>query len=58
MGKKEKTETTPVWQLKGFGCKKSYYGWLHFNGLVSEESTYDTLYANQFTGETVNLDKE
>lgn len=51
MGKKEKEESKiQAWQLKGFECKKSYQGWLYFNGLVSEEATYDNIYQDAFTG--------
>ena len=57
MSKKEKVEgKIPTWQLKGFECKKSYQGWLYFNGLVSEEIMYDQVYQDQFTGKTVNIE--
>ena len=57
MSKKEKEEgKIPTWQLKGFECKKSYQGWLYFNGLVSEESTYDNIYQDAFTGKTINIE--
>mgnify|MGYP003591377998 CR=1 FL=1 len=57
MSKKEKEEgKIPTWQLKGFECKKSYQGWLYFNGLVSEEIMYDQVYQDQFTGKTVNIE--
>ena len=57
MSKKEKEEgKIPAWQLKGFECKKSYQGWLYFNGLVSEEIMYDQVYQDQFTGKTVNIE--
>lgn len=58
MKKKNKDNIIPVWELKGFTDKRHYHGWLHFNGLIAEESTYDTVYRDDFTGETVNLDKE
>lgn len=56
MSKKEKEGKIPTWQLKGFECKKSYQGWLYFNGLVSEEIMYDQVYQDQFTGKTVNIE--
>lgn len=56
MSKKEKEGKIPTWQLKGFECKKSYQGWLYFNGLVSEEIMYDHVYQDQFTGKTVNIE--
>ncbi len=57
MSKKEKEEgKIPTWQLKGFECKKSYQGWLYFNGLVSEEIMYDHVYQDQFTGKTINIE--
>lgn len=55
MSKKEECKI-PVWQLKGFECKKSYQGWLYFNGLVSEEATYDNIYQDAFTGKTINIE--
>ena len=57
MSKKEKVEgKIPAWEMKGFECKKSYQGWLYFNGLVSEEATYDNIYQDAFTGKTVNIE--
>ncbi len=56
MKDKKECQTTPVWQQKGFSSKQHYSGFLWFNGLVSEESTYDSVYKNQFTGETVNIE--
>ena len=57
MSKKDKEECKiPAWQAKGFECKKSYQGWLYFNGLVSEEATYDNIYQDAFTGKTVNIE--
>ena len=57
MGKKDKEEgKIPAWQLRGFECKKSYQGWLYFNGLVSEEIMYDQAYQDQFTGKIVNIE--
>ena len=55
MSKKEEGKIH-TWQLKGFECKKSYQGWLYFNGLVSEEATYDDIYHDAFTGKTVNIE--
>lgn len=56
---KDKKEDQPsLWKIKGFECKKSYQGWLYFNNLVSEESTYDNVYQNSFTGETINITED
>ena len=59
MSKKEKEEgKIPAWQAKGFECKKSYQGWLYFNNLVSEEHSFDDVYQNSFTGETINITED
>lgn len=57
MSKKDKECQVPVWQQKGFFSRQHYAGFLWFNGFVSEEAIYDSVYKNQFTGETVNIEE-
>lgn len=53
--KDKKEDQACLWKTKGFECKKSYQGWLYFNNLVSEEHSFDDVYQNSFTGETINI---
>lgn len=53
--KDKKEDQAYLWKIKGFECKKSYQGWLYFNNLVSEEHSFDDVYQNSFTGETINI---
>lgn len=55
MKNKKECQADPMWKTKGFECKKSYQGWLYFNNLVSEEHSFDDVYQNSFTGETINI---
>ena len=55
MKDKKEDRSIPVWKQKGFFSKQHYSGFLWFNGLSSEESTYDNVYQNSFTGETINI---
>jgi hypothetical protein len=55
MKKEKECQAVPVWKQKGFFSKQHYSGFLWFNGLSSEESTYDDVYQNSFTGETINI---
>lgn len=47
--------TTQKWFKLGFTDKHHYSGWLHFNGLVEEEYTYDDVYYDEYTGTIVNI---
>jgi hypothetical protein len=58
MKDKKEGHAFPMWKTKGFECKKSYQGWLYFNNLVSEEHSFDDVYQNSFTGETINITED
>ena len=52
-----KKDVIPKWEERGFKSKHEYIGWLYFNDLTDESSTYDDVYYNEYTGKVTNITK-
>lgn len=52
---KEVDNSGKRWFQRGFTDNRHYQGWLSFNDLVDESHSYDDVYRDPYTGNTVKI---